>query len=403
MRARERRRDGSATVSPGADGPRRNTDDSRAVGHVVGDDGAGSDDSPAADAPPWGHASTDPDEGTVADVHGSGKHRSRRDVGGISHHALVLDDGSRVDHRPLTDGGHRVDDGSGHDEASGLDRHARGHHRFLAEGRDQRSPGPHACLDEPLARVVGADGDEHRGASRQQVGQIVIRAQHGYPEPGEPLGGTDAGGHAAAHGMTGLAQHLDAHQGMSTGADDEHRCLVDHAPTVVSRVAGAGGSLREEDPEWNTPAVMLFGTGMVEVAILIAVLAGAGAFGLWRRRTDGRISTAKPASTSGDEPTVTAAEIGHPLGERATLVQFSSAFCAPCRATRQVLGTVADAVPGVIHLEVDAEANLDLVRRLDVRRTPTTLVLDAEGREMRRAAGVPRNDEVLAALGEAVA
>jgi hypothetical protein len=67
------------------------------------------------------------------------------------------------------------------------------------------------------------------------------------------------------------------------------------------------------------------------------------------------------------------------------------------------LGTVADAVPGVVHLEVDAEANLDLVRRLDVRRTPTTLVLDGEGREIRRAAGVPRNDEVLAALGEAVA
>jgi thioredoxin-related protein len=68
-----------------------------------------------------------------------------------------------------------------------------------------------------------------------------------------------------------------------------------------------------------------------------------------------------------------------------------------------VLGRIADAVPGVVHVEVDAEANLDLVRRLDVRRTPTTLVLDAEGREIRRAAGVPRNDEVLAVLGEAVA
>ena len=142
---------------------------------------------------------------------------------------------------------------------------------------------------------------------------------------------------------------------------------------------------------------------MLEVAILVAVLAGAGAFGLWRRRTDGRVTDAKSFSTSSAEPTLTAAEIGQPLGERATLVQFSSAFCAPCRATRQVLGSIADAVPGVLHVEVDAEGNLDLVRRLDVRRTPTTLVLNAEGREIRRAAGVPRNDEVLAVLGEAVA
>jgi thioredoxin-related protein len=68
-----------------------------------------------------------------------------------------------------------------------------------------------------------------------------------------------------------------------------------------------------------------------------------------------------------------------------------------------VLGRVADAVPGVTHVEVDAESNLDLVRRLDIRRTPTTLVLDGHGREIRRATGVPRNDEVLGVLTEAIA
>ena len=52
------------------------------------------------------------------------------------------------------------------------------------------------------------------------------------------------------------------------------------------------------------------------------------------------------------------------LGERATLLQFSSAFCAPCRATRRVLGDVAAATPGVVHIDVDAEHHLDVVRRL---------------------------------------
>ena len=85
-------------------------------------------------------------------------------------------------------------------------------------------------------------------------------------------------------------------------------------------------------------------------------------------------------------------------GERATLLQFSSAFCAPCRATRRILADVAAIVPGVAHVEVDAEEHLDLVRRLGVLRTPTTLVLDAAGREVTRASGAPRPAQVLAAL-----
>ncbi|MFH9979338.1 MULTISPECIES: TlpA family protein disulfide reductase [unclassified Streptomyces] len=96
------------------------------------------------------------------------------------------------------------------------------------------------------------------------------------------------------------------------------------------------------------------------------------------------------------------AELGEDLGTRATLVQFSSAFCAPCRATRRILGEVAGLVPGVAHVEVDAEARLDLVRALGILRTPTVLVLDADGRVVRRAAGQPRKADVIAALGEAL-
>lgn len=96
------------------------------------------------------------------------------------------------------------------------------------------------------------------------------------------------------------------------------------------------------------------------------------------------------------------ADLGGELGERATLVQFSSAFCAPCRATRRVLGEVAAMVPGVTHVEIDAEARLDLVRELGVLKTPTVLVLDAGGRVVRRAAGQPRKADVIAALGRAL-
>ncbi|WP_369215767.1 thioredoxin family protein [Streptomyces flavofungini] len=97
-----------------------------------------------------------------------------------------------------------------------------------------------------------------------------------------------------------------------------------------------------------------------------------------------------------------AADIGERLGERATLVQFSSAFCQPCRATRRVLADVAAMVPGVAHVEIDAEDRLALVRELRVEKTPTVLVLDALGQVVRRAAGQPRRADVIAALGEAV-
>lgn len=97
-----------------------------------------------------------------------------------------------------------------------------------------------------------------------------------------------------------------------------------------------------------------------------------------------------------------AAELGAELGERATLVQFSSAFCQPCRATRRTLAEVAGVVEGVAHVEIDAEAHLALVRALDITKTPTVLVLDATGRIVRRAAGQPRKADVYAALGAAV-
>ncbi|MGY0065807.1 thioredoxin family protein [Streptomyces sp. QTS137] len=128
------------------------------------------------------------------------------------------------------------------------------------------------------------------------------------------------------------------------------------------------------------------------------MLAAASALGVPQRRRSGRVRV----RGQGDGKWLRAAEIGADLGERATLVQFSSAFCAPCRATRRVLGEVAGLVPGVAHVEIDAEAHLDLVRRLDILKTPTVLVLDAAGTVVRRATGQPRKADVIAALGEAV-
>ncbi|MCZ4605285.1 TlpA family protein disulfide reductase [Streptomyces chartreusis] len=137
---------------------------------------------------------------------------------------------------------------------------------------------------------------------------------------------------------------------------------------------------------------------MTGIVVCVAVLAAASAYGVLHRRRSGRVRV----RGRDDGKRLGAAELGAELGERATLVQFSSAFCAPCRATRRVLGEIAGMVPGVTHVELDAEDNLDLVRRLDILKTPTVLVLDADGHVVRRATGQPRKADVIAALGEAV-
>jgi len=173
-------------------------------------------------------------------------------------------------------------------------------------------------------------------------------------------------------------------------------------------------------------------TGLIVVA---AVLVLGTLAGLRRRRTDGRFSSiavppraagpASPESTPGGAavgddprpPARDAAEAADPsaAGQRvdpallaklgvepaqATLLQFSSAFCAPCRAVRRVSGEVADLLPGVRHVEVDAESHLDAVRALGIWRTPTLLVLDADGRVAKRATGVPGKAQLIAVLGE---
>jgi thiol-disulfide isomerase/thioredoxin len=144
--------------------------------------------------------------------------------------------------------------------------------------------------------------------------------------------------------------------------------------------------------------------------VLIAVVAAVLAIGGWRAATDGRFRGTHPVkgvdgdAPAGDESGREPEALGEllpdhtRLGERATLLQFSTAFCAPCRATRRTLAEVAEVVPGVTHVEIDAEHHLELVRRLRVLRTPTTLVLDAEGREVSRASGAPRTEQVLGAL-----
>ena len=136
-------------------------------------------------------------------------------------------------------------------------------------------------------------------------------------------------------------------------------------------------------------------TTLVKSLIPIAiVLLASTVFGIWYTRSRGEFRAKK--SVHG--PTLTAQIIGTELGSKATMVQFSSAFCSPCRATRVLLEHMVETMPEIHYAHIDAESHLELVRKLDIRSTPTTLFLNSSGLEVGRAMGTPKRDQVLKAL-----
>jgi len=133
--------------------------------------------------------------------------------------------------------------------------------------------------------------------------------------------------------------------------------------------------------------------GFAAFGVLAALVAVATAAGLLWRATSGRARTVRRAEV------VQPGEVGtEPFGGRATLLQFSTAFCAPCRSTARVLGTVADDLTGVRHVEVDLTNRPDLADRFSVLQTPTTLVLDGAGSVRARIGGPARAADVRTTL-----
>ena len=125
--------------------------------------------------------------------------------------------------------------------------------------------------------------------------------------------------------------------------------------------------------------------------LLLILLALATGIGMRLKATQGRFKQKKGLQIS-------SSEIGTSLGQRATVVQFSTSFCSSCRAAKVLISDEVVKQSEIKYVEIDAESNLELVRRLDIRSTPTTLFLDKKGFEIARAVGAPKRDQVIAAI-----
>jgi thiol-disulfide isomerase/thioredoxin len=131
----------------------------------------------------------------------------------------------------------------------------------------------------------------------------------------------------------------------------------------------------------------------IGAAVLVAALVATAVAAWWLRRNDGKVRS--PGAEEGDVSTFD--RLGVRAGEAdLTVVQFSTAFCGPCRATKARLQQLQATRPGLAVVQVDAESHLDEVRELDVRRTPTLFYLDREGRLIGRSSGAPAPAELTA-------
>ncbi|RDV44459.1 thioredoxin [Leifsonia sp. ku-ls] len=133
--------------------------------------------------------------------------------------------------------------------------------------------------------------------------------------------------------------------------------------------------------------------GFAALGVLVGLVAAATAAGLIWRATTGRARAVRGREV------VRPTEVGsEPFGGSATLLQFSTAFCAPCRSTARVLDAVADDHEGVRHVEVDLTDRPELADRFHILQTPTTLVLDGAGAVRARIGGAARADDVRTTL-----
>ena len=129
----------------------------------------------------------------------------------------------------------------------------------------------------------------------------------------------------------------------------------------------------------------LFNAVLVLTALL-AVTVGVGFFVRWQQSRPRRLDPSEVV-----EPERLGADS---LGDRATLLQFSTEMCSRCPGVHRTLGAIAAAREGVLHLDVDLTHRPDIARHFHVLQTPTTLILDREGLIQTRFGGTPSRTAV---------
>jgi thiol-disulfide isomerase/thioredoxin len=142
----------------------------------------------------------------------------------------------------------------------------------------------------------------------------------------------------------------------------------------------------------------------IRLALVFGLLAVAIAAGLiWRARTGKakrvsggeQINLAELAAVKDGKPVVS-------FGKKVTFLQFSSEFCAACRQTARLYSELEQVHPEILHIEVDITNRIDLANKFNILQTPTTLVLDANGKVTSRIGGAVKQQTIQDEIGSFV-
>jgi len=134
-------------------------------------------------------------------------------------------------------------------------------------------------------------------------------------------------------------------------------------------------------------------------AVLVALVGVSTVLGFVWKRGQGRIAhtNGRTVIRASDVPGI------RRLSSGATLLQFSTEVCAPCKATHAVLGDVAAQRSNVTHIDLDVTHRPDLASQFKIMQTPTTLILDRKGVVQARIGGAPRREALHAELDRILA
>lgn len=127
---------------------------------------------------------------------------------------------------------------------------------------------------------------------------------------------------------------------------------------------------------------------IARLLVVVVIVAVAAIVGRWWQARQGRVRVV--STTGADHPSAAAVT-------SATLV--STPTCRTCPQVRRALDEVAGRASGFSWDEVDASTDLVVVRAHDVRRAPTVLFRNADGRVVARAAGAMGATQVAEAIG----
>ena len=133
---------------------------------------------------------------------------------------------------------------------------------------------------------------------------------------------------------------------------------------------------------------------LLVLVVIVALVGASTAIGLAWKQAQGRIvrTDGRTVIKASDIPGI------RRFARGATLLQFSTEVCAPCRAAHTVLDGLAATRSDVAHIDLDLTHRPDLASRFNIMQTPTTFILDRKGVVRARIGGAPRRDAVAAEI-----